>query len=458
MSLHQLTHRTPPPSAPLSSHPHLRCSLLLSLPVAQTSPDGLSVCLTCFNAGCNGHNQHAQRHFEITRHPVVLRIHKEEVMATANGASSSPLSTDSDARPAKITKLAIGVPGGVQLDQPTFRYVTSVVCLHCNIIVQTQTDADREAEQAEAARRRAEGEQPLPPRAKSPIDALVDAVLLATSASSASAVDQSWAGETPQPCEHTLTLSQSEDPPIIGAKGSATCSQCSLTSNLWLCLTCGELHCGRAYADGSGGNGHAVAHYKATQHPLVVKMGTISAEGTADVFCYACDNTVVDPQLSGHLHTFGLDLATQEVTEKSTAQLEVDANLHHNWSVVLNEAGKEAQLRYGEGFAGMRNLGNRSDTLMHAQERHAKWAGGCGMSLWRELTSLFPFCLCMCCVRAVVTCRVLCRCCSTCPPFTGVTGRRDSATRPSAATDGRLTASCVRCTRWRTASSAASTP
>ena len=27
-------------------------------------------------------------------------------------------------------------------------------------------------------------------------------------------------------------------------------------------------------------------------------------------------------------------------------------------SVVLNEGGKEAQLRYGEGYAGMRNLGN----------------------------------------------------------------------------------------------------
>ena len=330
------------------------------------------MCLTCFNGGCNGHNQHAQRHFEVTRHPVVLRIRKEETTAAAPAISDS-----ADARPAKITKLAIGVPGGVQLDQPTYRYITSVQCLLCNAIIQTEDDAVREAELAEAARRKAAGEPPLPQRAKSPIDAIVDAVLLATSASSASAVDSSWAGETPQPCEHTLTLQQSDTPPTIGDKGRATCSQCSLTSNLWLCLTCGALGCGRAYADGSGGNSHAVAHWKATQHPLVVKMGTISAEGTADVFCYTCDNTVVDPELSLHLRTFGVDISAQEVTEKSTAQLEVDANLHHNWSVVLNEGGKEAQLRYGQGFAGMRNLGNRSDTARQPLLGGGWSRGGC---------------------------------------------------------------------------------
>jgi len=32
-------------------------------------------------------------------------------------------------------------------------------------------------------------------------------------------------------------------------------------------------------ADGSGGNGHALAHFQSTRHPLVCKMGTITPEG-----------------------------------------------------------------------------------------------------------------------------------------------------------------------------------
>jgi ubiquitin carboxyl-terminal hydrolase 5/13 len=282
---------------------------------------------------------------------VVLKIKKTE--------RETPPPSSSDEPPHKITKLAIGVPGGLPLnDHPSFHYHTTVQCLQCNVIIQTEDDVVREAEQAEADKRRAEGADPLPPRVKSPIDKLVDAVLLSTSASSASAVDHSWAGETPQPCEHTLTLSQVESPPSIGSKGRATCSQCELTTNLWLCLTCGALGCGRSYVDGTGGKAHAVAHHQSTGHPVVVKMGTISAEGTADVFCYACDNTVIDPELAHHMSTFGVDIASQQVTEKSTAQLEVDANLTHNWSIVLNEGGNEAVLRYGQGYAGLRNLGN----------------------------------------------------------------------------------------------------
>jgi len=40
----------------------------------------------------------------------------------------------------------------------------------------------------------------------------------------------------------------------------AKCMDCELNSNLWLCLICGNLGCGRKYYDGSGGNNHAVDH------------------------------------------------------------------------------------------------------------------------------------------------------------------------------------------------------
>ena len=68
-----------------------------------------------------------------------------------------------------------------------------------------------------------------------------------------------------------------------------------MTSNLWLCLSCGKLHCGRRNFDGTGGNGHAMDHGKRTGHSVVCKMGTITAEGKADVYCYGCDDEKVDP-------------------------------------------------------------------------------------------------------------------------------------------------------------------
>ena len=332
-------------------------------PLSQSAAEGLNVCLTCFNGGCST-NRHYQRHFAITHHPLILNIRKRETQPPPQSAQTAADNGSSEP-PNKITKLAIGVPGGVQLTetQRHYTYSTRVFCLACRLQVNTEDDSQRQAELEALEESRKQGGGNAASAAtlpkKSELDTLIDTILLHTAASAPATTDSAWAGEVAMPCEHTLTLMQEPVGGPIGAKGKATCAECELTSNLWLCMTCGLLHCGRSYADGSGGKGHAVAHYKAGQHPLVVKMGTISAEGTADVYCYACDNTVIDEQLAAHMHTFGVDIASETVTEKSTAQLELDANINHNWSVVLNEGGTEAALRYGAGYAGLRNLGNR---------------------------------------------------------------------------------------------------
>ncbi|KAF8143676.1 hypothetical protein K438DRAFT_1993637 [Mycena galopus ATCC 62051] len=82
-------------------------------------------------------------------------------------------------------------------------------------------------------------------------------------------------------CEHTLMLQQT----VVGAipaSGLAHCVACELASNLWLCLTCGSLGCGRRWPVG-GGNGHALNHFEDTGHPVSVKLGTITPEGGEDV-------------------------------------------------------------------------------------------------------------------------------------------------------------------------------
>ncbi len=91
------------------------------------------------------------------------------------------------------------------------------------------------------------------------------------------------------PCEHTLTLQQE-----IKNYNLDHCGSCDLSTNLWLCLTCGNVGCGRKQFDGSGGNNHGIAHYEHTKHPLVVKLGTITAEGTASIYCYLCNTEVKD--------------------------------------------------------------------------------------------------------------------------------------------------------------------
>jgi ubiquitin carboxyl-terminal hydrolase 5/13 len=121
-------------------------------------------------------------------------------------------------------------------------------------------------------------------------------------------------------CEHTLTLQQPEARPIQ-AEGLAHCSKCDLKENLWLCMTCGNLACGRAQFGGISGNGHALLHYNETNHPTAVKLGTITPEGTADVYCYACDDSRLDLELAAHLATFGINVATQEKTQKTMTEL-----------------------------------------------------------------------------------------------------------------------------------------
>jgi len=41
----------------------------------------------------------------------------------------------------------------------------------------------------------------------------------------------------------------------------------------------------------------------------------------ADVYCYACDDARVDPNIAQHLSTFGIEVASQKKTEKSMTEL-----------------------------------------------------------------------------------------------------------------------------------------
>lgn len=61
--------------------------------------------------------------------------------------------------------------------------------------------------------------------------------------------------------------------------------------------------------DGSGGNGHGVNHYDVSKHPVSCKIGTITPEGGASLYCYQCDLDVLDNNLKEHLEKLGIDIS-----------------------------------------------------------------------------------------------------------------------------------------------------
>ncbi|KAJ2912663.1 hypothetical protein MD484_g7747, partial [Candolleomyces efflorescens] len=207
------------------------------------------------------------------------------------------------------------------------------------------------------------------PGAETHAKALVDGVMHSLSSARQSEV-KAWEEEI-TPCEHTLMLEQFETGHIAQSE------------NLWLCLTCGSLGCGRQQYGGLGGNGHGLKHFEDTGHAVSVKLGTITAEGEAgtcvvfvslhpfihsslpqlpppyppDIYCYKCNDAKQDPSLSTHLSTFGINVQTLSKTEKSMTELQIEHNLRYDFSLV-SEDGKALEPVFGKGLTGLANLGN----------------------------------------------------------------------------------------------------
>jgi ubiquitin carboxyl-terminal hydrolase 5/13 len=111
------------------------------------------------------------------------------------------------------------------------------------------------------------------------------------------------------------------------------CEKSGDTENIWLNLSDGFIGGGRKNWDGSGGSNGALDHFQETgeTYPLVVKLGTITAEGStvhADCYSYAKDENgpVKILNLKELLLKRGIQVAGLQKTEKSTAELEVELN------------------------------------------------------------------------------------------------------------------------------------
>ncbi|KAK1248960.1 hypothetical protein MKX08_007180 [Trichoderma sp. CBMAI-0020] len=275
------------------------------------NPGGLDVCLQCFNGGCTAERQHALLHNAVWSHPLALNIRRTRK------------TIDRDEPPAKITKLAIAA----ETEEDRYDTALGVKCLEC----QQELDI-----------------------ANPKIAPIVDGILKAHTFSRKEEV-KAWEQELTS-CEHILTMQQHPSRKIEqGDLGH--CSGCDLRENLWLCLECGNLGCGRKQMGGVDGNSHALGHANESGHGVAVKLGSITPEGTADIYCYRCDEERIDEQLGEHLAHWGIILAERQKTEKSLTEMQIEQNLKWDFSMTT-EDGHELKPVFGSGLTGLKNLGN----------------------------------------------------------------------------------------------------
>ncbi|KAJ8279627.1 hypothetical protein COCON_G00066930 [Conger conger] len=180
-----------------------------------------------------------------------------------------------------------------------------------------------------------------------------DAVLNATCAYRKTE-SETWEEEV-QVSRHASSLRQLDNGLRIPPSGWK-CAKCEMRENLWLNLTDGEVLCGKWFFDGSGGNGHALQHYRETNFPLAVRLGTITPDG-ADVYSFEEEQAVLDPHLADHLAHFGINmLQMQKPTENGHTDNEVRPRLSE-WEVI-QESGLKLKAVYGSGYTGIKNMGN----------------------------------------------------------------------------------------------------
>ncbi|GJD07944.1 Transportin-1 [Galdieria sulphuraria] len=285
----------------------------------QQSPGGVNVCLSCLGCFCVDNN-HSLLHYRKTGHQIGLNL-----IVVASDCSEN-LSAE------KITKLAIGIEGGAPVEdkKEQLQITDTLVYLETGEIL--QEDLQWQYEDIRQKVKEAETE-------------------------SKNTFTSSWQLQL-EVCEHTAFLEQSEDHKKIGAKSQTKCEHCDLASNLWLCLVCGHVGCGRQNFDGSGGNNHGLEHSMNSGHSVSVKLGSISAsKGTADVHCYVCDEERLDPKLETHLEMLGIVLAEQQQTEATISEMELEQNLALDFTQSY-EDGKALTPIYGPGKTGLVNLGN----------------------------------------------------------------------------------------------------
>lgn len=275
-------------------------------------PNGLDICMTCHQAFVRGDLQYTQMHSEFYDHNVFLNYRKIKKVQK------------DEEQPHKMIKLEIKELSDNDLFDNKY-----AIYLQKSDKTLDYPNTDLPIKVTMAA----------------------EAIINATSSEKKEEI-MAWEQEI-KACLHSKKIDQQCIPDLQ----LTHCNSCELAENLWICLHCGNLGCGRSQFGGVPGNSHAMTHQKEhSDHAVAVKLGSLSTD-IADCYCYSCDDEVKVPNLASLLKTFGIDISNFVRTEKSLTELQIEQNIQ--WDFKMSGDGDEvSQPVFGAGLTGFKNLGN----------------------------------------------------------------------------------------------------
>ncbi|GAV54730.1 hypothetical protein ZYGR_0AS00520 [Zygosaccharomyces rouxii] len=173
-------------------------------------------------------------------------------------------------------------------------------------------------------------------------------------------VDQTSSWELAiKPCPHVENFQPPQSESV--QQVDSACTDCGLSGNLWLCLHCGNVGCGRNQV-GVEGHSHALKHYESNpSHSIAVKLGSLS-KNASDLYCYSCDDeTKFEDQrpFVTALKFYGINIEDKLASEKTLVELQVEQNM--NWDFQMTDSAGKDLLKLKpdqEHGCGLINLGN----------------------------------------------------------------------------------------------------
>lgn len=288
----------------------------------ENNDSGLDTCLQCFQSFSRGEINHTKKHYDDSKHSTFLNVVK--VLKPETERNQFPTSEEGE-RQQKIAKLEIKDTK----EEDLYDITKSLYCLECDLSFELSELSQN-------------------------VQSLIEEVMKSNSSAREDDI-KAWEQEI-FPCEHSVDIQQFSNDVVDLSK----CDQCELKENLWICLHCGLIGCGRQqYGSALKGNSHALKHYELSGHPVAVKLGSLSADDSnnCDCYCYQCQDEVKVNNINEKLLTYGIDLAKSVKTEKNLIELNLDQNL--NWDFKLDGAnGEKLKPVFGQDLTGFQNLGN----------------------------------------------------------------------------------------------------
>ncbi|XP_063303157.1 ubiquitin carboxyl-terminal hydrolase 44 isoform X1 [Pelobates fuscus] len=89
-------------------------------------------------------------------------------------------------------------------------------------------------------------------------------------------------------CRHVGRLRLAQDHSILNPQ-KWHCVDCNTTESVWACLSCSHVACGRYIEE------HALRHFQESKHPMALEVNELY------VFCYLCDDYVLNDNATGDL-------------------------------------------------------------------------------------------------------------------------------------------------------------